>query len=555
AGHRPCSYGCQNLSKLEPYSTVPPGISVASNTKSRVGRAMGTDKKEANRRARHSKATDNFGNVRRKGENFYRDAKKVKILSMYKQGNTQRDSQGNITKCASYQSREVPEARIEPNRRWFTNTRTVSQHSLQAFRVALAGRSHNPYEILLKSNKLPLDLVSDERNDSSGVHQRHGLSSTGSFSFTHIFGPKSQRKRVNLGVESLVHLADSTLEIVREEHTSIKNSVYHGCNPSSTSAGPVFDKGQSKRIWNELYKVVDSSDVVLLVLDARDPLGTRCRTIEKYLGQEAPHKHLILILNKCDLIPTGIAVPFRNPFRGRDRLAWRFYSHDPHILFVYLWHLGGFRVTNDSRQASWVRRLSREYPTLAFHASITNSFGKGSLITLLRQFCSLHSNRKQISVGVIGAPNTGKSSIINTLLKKKVCSVAPIPGETKVWQYVSLTRRIYLIDSPGVVPPSSSDSPTDLLLRGVVRMEKVQDPEQYIGAVLDRVKRQHMEKTYGLRVRGSETEFLEALAQKSGRLLRGGEPDISGVAKMVLNDFVRGKIPWFTPLPNIEAGK
>lgn len=196
--------------------------------------------------------------------------------------------------------------------------------------------------------------------------------------------------------------------------------------------------------------------------------------------------------------------------------------------------------------------LSKEYPTLAFHASITNSFGKGSLITLLRQFSSLHSERKQISVGLIGGPNTGKSSIINTLLKKKVCNVAPIPGETKVWQYVSLMKRIYLIDCPGVVPPSSQDTPTDLILRGVARVEKVENPEQYIPALLKKVKKHHMERTYELGGWNDSTEFLELLARKGGRLLRGGEPDLDGVAKMVLNDFMRGKIPWFTPAPKTD---
>jgi nuclear GTP-binding protein len=68
--------------------------------------------------------------------------------------------------------------------------------------------------------------------------------------------------------------------------------------------------GQSRRIWSELYKVLDSSDVVIHVLDARDPMGTRCRAVEKFLRKEAAHKHLIFVLNKCDLVPTWVTVSF-----------------------------------------------------------------------------------------------------------------------------------------------------------------------------------------------------------------------------------------------------
>ena len=111
-----------------------------------------------------------------------------------------------------------------------------------------------------------------------------------------------------------------------------------------------------------------------------------------------------------------------------------------------------------------MRVLSREYPTLAFHASIQHPFGKGALIQLLQQFAKLHHDRKQICVGFIGYPNVGKSSVINTLRSKKVCNVAPIPGETKVWQYITLFRRIFLIDCPGVVH-ASNDSETDIVLK------------------------------------------------------------------------------------------
>lgn len=140
------------------------------------------------------------------------------------------------------------------------------------------------------------------------------------------------------------------------------------------------------------------------------------------------------------------------------------------------------------------------------------------------------------------------------MLKKKVCTVAPIPGETKVWQYVALMKRIYLIDCPGVVPPASQDTPTDLVLRGVVRVEKVEHPEQYIEALLSRVKRHHMEKTYDIKGWEDGVGFLELLARKGGRLLKGGEPDLDGVAKMVLNDFMRGRIPWFRPAPSMAKG-
>ena len=106
--------------------------------------------------------------------------------------------------------------------------------------------------------------------------------------------------------------------------------------------------------------------------------------------------------------------------------------------------------------------LSKTHPTIAFHASINNSFGKGSLIQLLRQFSNLMSDKKQISVGFVGYPNVGKSSIINTIKNKKVCNVAPIPGETKVISMCTSACRnldadtrmlglaIHYIDAPNI---------------------------------------------------------------------------------------------------------
>ncbi|ODV95529.1 hypothetical protein PACTADRAFT_34095 [Pachysolen tannophilus NRRL Y-2460] len=494
---------------------------------------MGTGKKEKERRVRQGDLRD--GNLRVKGENFYRDAKKVNHLNMYKQGRAIRNSKGEIVKAAHLQDTSAPNARVDPNRRWFGNTRVISQDALTHFREALGDKKHDSYQVLLRRNKLPMSLL-DEK-DTVDVPTNRILETE---SYTDAFGPKQQRKKPRVVKSStLQELASLTEQETKDYQEKLELNTTLGLMNSKTSEmddgmtaeakEAIFNKGQSKRIWNELYKVIDSSDVIIHVLDARDPNGTRCRTVESYIKKECPHKHLIFVLNKCDLVPTWVAA------------SWELFELK---VFVSI-----------SIEAAWVKHLSADYPTLAFHASITNSFGKGSLIQLLRQFSSLHKDRKQISVGFIGYPNTGKSSIINTLRKKKVCTVAPIPGETKIWQYITLMKRIFLIDCPGIVPPSSHDTEADILFRGVVRIEHVSNPEQYIPMLLEKCERKHLERTYQVKGWNDATEFIELIARKQGRLLKHGEPDESGVSKQILNDFNRGKIPWFVAPPKDETDR
>ena len=82
-------------------------------------------------------------------------------------------------------------------------------------------------------------------------------------------------------------------------------------------------------------------------------------------------------------------------------------------------------------------------------------------------------------------------------------------------------RRIYLIDCPGVVYPSA-DSETDIVLKGVVRVEMIKDPADHIEEVLKRVKREYIARTYKVSQYDNAEDFLEKLCQKSGRLLKVG---------------------------------
>lgn len=438
------------------------------------------------------------------GKGQFRSNAKIRRLNMYNV-KVKRDKDGNIKRGSVLpQNEKIPKgmpARIEPSRNWFQNTRVIGQAELTRFREALKDKVNDPYSVLLKSSKIPFALLeTDDETKLKHIKVKKHID------FKKVFGDKSTRKKANIEASSIEDLVNSSQKQVGEysiekDNSDEINKTEKKLWGSDGHRHSVFTKGTSKRIWNELYKVIDSSDVIIEVLDARDPMGSRCKVVEKYLKHEKPYKHIIFVLNKCDLVPTWVTV-------------------------------------------RWVKILSQEYPTLAFHASITNPFGKGSLIQLLRQFSALHKDKKSISIGFVGYPNVGKSSIINTLKKKRVCSVAPTPGETKIWQYVSLMSRIHLVDCPGVTYPEH-DTDIDLVLKGVVRAEKLPQPSYFAKEILERVKKEYLIAHYGIADWTNYEDFLKQLANKTGKLHPGGEPDIETTSVRMIYDWQRGKIPWF----------
>lgn len=472
----------------------------------KVRSTTGAPRKEGFNRSGHSMNPERLTSGL-KGVAKPRTKSTIKRLQMYRNFKAKRDRSGKIITPAPFQGRLAPGtvARVEPTPKWFSNSRVISQNALQKFQEEMGKALKDPYQVVMKPSQLPISLL----NESAKYQRVHLLDTE---SFDSVFGPKRQRKRPNMKIRDLEdmtkHAQDATDKYDEDKDVDL---VKEEADSRAVVRDWVFGAGQSKRIWNELHKVIDSSDVILQVLDARDPLGTRSKYIEEFLRKEKPHKHLFFILNKVDLVPTWAT-------------------------------------------QRWVAILSAEYPTIAFHASLTHPFGKGSLINLLRQLGKLHIDKKQISVGFIGYPNTGKSSIINALRSKKVCNVAPIAGETKVWQYITLMKRIFLIDCPGVVYPSA-ETDAEKVLKGVVRVELVTCPEDYVVEVLKRVRDEYIRKTYRIEKWTSATDFLEQMAKRSGKLLKGGDPDVVAVAKMVLNDFQRGKLPYYVPPEAFEIPK
>jgi nuclear GTP-binding protein len=527
-------------------------------------------------------ASSKVGKGRDNPKGGHRSAEKINRLRMYNtraiRNKAGRLVGGNLMMGDRAGDRQITAetGRIAPDRRWFGNTRVVDPKQLDAFRQEMTEKVADPYSVVLKRKKLPMGLLREAAERETPPAQALLEQEP----FERAFGSKSRRKRVKLD-QFLMARADNDddddennnkdrpgkkggrAEVVRNPLQGEGGSEEDGDDSNNGEAGAyskllkvaqtshetytnrntregivpwgrdsnlertegenvdwrhekkddLFLKGQSKRIWAEFFKVVDCSDVVLHVIDARNVPGTRCTMIEKHIRENASHKHLVFVLNKIDLVPNWVA-------------------------------------------KRWMGELARDRPTIAFHASMTHAFGKGALISLLRQFGKLHEDKKQISVGVIGYPNVGKSSVINTLISKKSCKVAPIPGETKIWQYISLFKRISLIDCPGVVVDTAGDTETDSVLKGVVRAERLENPEDFIQAIVEKVKPEHIAGQYKFTKDDAKwettTELLETIATKAGRLRKGGDPCLRSAAITLINDYQRGRLPHYVPPPELK---
>ncbi|KAL0353744.1 UNVERIFIED_CONTAM: Nuclear/nucleolar GTPase 2 [Sesamum angustifolium] len=360
-----------------------------------------------------------------------RSAATVRRLKMYNTRPT-RDSKGKILKH-DLQSKELPSTRIMPDRRWFGNTRVVNQKELEFFREELQNRLSSNYNVLLKERKIPMSLLNDNQKQAR-VH----LLDTEPFSDA--FGPKTKRKRPKLiasDYESLLKRVDDSQDAFEEKHGASTSAEGGEDGFRDLVRHTMFEKGQSKRIWGELYKVVDSSDVVVQVLDARDPQGTRCYHLERHLKEHCKHKHMILLLNK------------------------------------------------------------------------------GSLLSVLRQFSRLKSDKQAISVGFVGYPNVGNhpSSILCVQRMIDISQIKISPDN---------------IDTLHINPEHSGPN-----LFTVPQVSKV--------------------KLKLLIFREDDNDFLVQLCKSTGKLLKGGEPDLMTAAKVILHDWQRGKIPFFVPPPKQEA--
>ncbi|KAK7409205.1 nuclear GTP-binding protein nug1 [Neonectria punicea] len=320
-------------------------------------------------------------------------------------------------------------------------------------------------------------------------------------------------------------------------------------------------QASSRKTYDKVFKnVVEQADVVLYVLDARDPEATRSREVERSIMAAASDgKRLILILNKVDLIP---------PKALRDWLVYlrRYFPTLP------------LRASNAASNAHTFN-----------HRDLTVQSTSATLFKALKSFAATRQLKRAVSVGVIGYPNVGKSSVINALLSRmsgkgnsnsaKACPAGAEAGVTTSIRSVKIDSKLKLLDSPGVVFPSSSSTQSGglvslknateahahLILLNAVPPKQIDDPVPAVSLLLKRLGTspelmQKLTNVYDIpallpsRVDGdTTTDFLVQVARKRGRIGRGGIPNLNAAAMTVVTDWRDGRIQGWVEAPTLAV--
>ena len=305
----------------------------------------------------------------------------------------------------------------------------------------------------------------------------------------------------------------------------------------------IINKDLSRKAYIKILdQVIENSDVILEVLDARDPLTCRNKELENKIKSGKNSKKIILVLNKIDLIPVQNAIDWQ-----------KYLSNEfPCILFKSNTQT---QSTNLSQSNLFDKNLKNQKDYISEVLKGNKSIGGEELLNILKNYSRIDGNTKSnIVVGVIGIPNVGKSSLINSLTRGKNVGVSNTPGFTKGLQEVILDNNIRLLDCPGVVMSNDENS----ILHNVIRTEDIKEPIEVVGKILKKMSQEYFLNTYNLDItvlKGSELtleKIIYLVGEKLKKYKKGGVVDLDKSARIIINDWNLGKLKYYSVPPGID---
>lgn len=284
-------------------------------------------------------------------------------------------------------------------------------------------------------------------------------------------------------------------------------------------------RGSKRKIYGRCRDVAEEADIIVEVLDARDPLGCISPEVEKWIRFNYPDKLFVRLLNKIDLVPKE-SVP-----------RWLSYLRTEQPALA-------FKCPIKKKEKRTRRRLPVASEPIVHRLTPHMCLGLDNLVELCKNYATTFDDSRTVTVGIVGWPGVGKSSLLTQLKTLQDRTLTAEEGED-----FHIATNVRILDYVGLVVPSSEVSPIELSLRGCIPADNVPNPFGAAEKILSRVSKEQMLETYKISMFENTREFLELVAKKGGKQSKGGKPDVTGAAKQVIKDWTLGKIKFFTEPP------
>ncbi|RVX68307.1 hypothetical protein B0A52_07310 [Exophiala mesophila] len=350
-------------------------------------------------------------------------------------------------------------------------------------------------------------------------------------------------------------------------------------------------------VWRQLWRVIERSDLIVQIVDARNPLLFRSEDLEKYVQEVDSKKRNLLLVNKADMLTeeqrqvwgdyfheNGINYKFfsahlaKEMIEGRDALEeldarqiqQQVDRSVPEKSMIKNVQDLNLKETTEQEEEEWSSEdedasgASSEHEFEGFRSNErTQILTVDELEALFLENLpeDTTSGERKTTIGLVGYPNVGKSSTINALIGAKKVSVSSTPGKTKHFQTIHLSERVILCDCPGLVFPNFASTKAELVCNGVLPIDQLREFLGPAGLVAHRIPQKFLENVYGMKIvtrpveeggtgEPTASEILRSYAKARGFATTGhGQPDESRAARYVLKDYVSGKLLYCHPPP------